>query len=191
MRFYEINKGRILLDGVDIRDIARSSLRKAYTMVLQDTWIFNGTIRDNIAYAKEDATMEEVIEAAKAARLHSYVMTLPEGYDTVINGDGNNISKGQKQLITIARAMLDDSSLLILDEATSNVDTRTEKEIQKAMLSLMKDKTCFVIAHRLSTIENADLILVVDKGNIVEQGTHDSLLASHGVYYNMYSSQFL
>lgn len=190
MRFYEINKGSIYLDGRDIKDIVRSDLRKAFTMVLQDTWIFNGTIRENIAYAKEDAGEEEIIRAAKAARLHSYIMTLPDGYDTVITGDGSNISKGQKQLITIARAMLDDSSLLILDEATSNVDTRTEKEIQKAMLALMKGKTCFVIAHRLSTTENADLILVADKGNIVEQGTHDSLLARKGVYYNMYTSQY-
>ncbi|MBE5937367.1 MAG: ABC transporter ATP-binding protein [Lachnospiraceae bacterium] len=191
MRFYEINKGSIYLDGVNIQDMARKSLRKAYTMVLQDTWIFNGTIRDNIAYAKENATDEEVIAAAKAARLHSYIMTLPKGYDTVINGDGNNISKGQKQLITIARAMLDDSALLILDEATSNVDTRTEKAIQKAMLELMKGKTSFVIAHRLSTIQNADLILVVKDGNIVEQGTHESLLDTKGVYYEMYSSQYM
>lgn len=190
MRFYEINEGSIYLDGTDIKDIMRSSLRKAYTMVLQDTWIFNGTIRDNIAYAREDATMEEVIGAAKAARIHKYIMTLPDGYDTVIDDDGINISKGQKQLITIARAMLDDSNLLILDEATSNVDTRTEIEIQKAMLTLMKGKTCFVIAHRLSTIENADLILVVDKGNIVEKGKHKELLDKKGVYYNMYSSQY-
>ncbi len=190
MRFYEINRGSIYLDGTEIHDIMRQSLRRAFTMVLQDTWIFNGTIRDNIAYAKEDATEEEIIEAAKAARLHKYIMTLPEGYDTVINGDGGNISKGQKQLITIARAMLDDSSLLILDEATSNVDTRTEKEIQKAMLTLMKGKTCFVIAHRLSTIENADLILVVDHGNIVEKGTHRELLDKKGTYYGMYSSQY-
>lgn len=190
MRFYEISRGSIYIDGTDINEIIRSDLRKAYTMVLQDTWIFNGTIRENIAYAKEDATLEEVIEAAKAARLHSYIMTLPDGYDTMITGDGSNISKGQKQLITIARAMLDDSSLLILDEATSNVDTRTEKEIQKAMLTLMKGKTCFVIAHRLSTTENADLILVTDKGNIVEQGTHENLMAKKGVYYNMYTSQY-
>lgn len=190
MRFYDIDSGCIHIDGCDIRKLTRTSLRKQYTMVLQDTWVFNGTISDNIAYAKEDASLDEVIAAAKAARLHSYIMRLPHGYNTVINENGNNISKGQKQLLTIARAMLDDSGMLILDEATSNVDTRTEKKIQKAMLELMRGKTCFVIAHRLSTIRGADCILVVDDGRIVEQGTHEQLLARRGAYYNMYAAQY-
>ena len=159
-------------------------------MVLQDTWVFAGTIRDNIAYAKKDATEEEIINAAKAARLHSYIMTLPKKYDTVIGEDGGNISKGQKQLITIARAMLVNSNMLILDEATSNVDTRTEKAIQKAMFTLMKGKTCFVIAHRLSTVRGADCILVVDNGGISECGTHDELISKKGRYYEMYMSQW-
>ncbi|MBE5927917.1 MAG: ABC transporter ATP-binding protein [Lachnospiraceae bacterium] len=190
MRFYDVDKGRILLDGYDIRDIKRDDLRRAYTMVLQDTWVFAGTIRDNIAYAKKDATEEEIINAAKAARLHSYIMTLPKKYDTVIGEDGGNISKGQKQLITIARAMLVNSNMLILDEATSNVDTRTEKAIQKAMFTLMKGKTCFVIAHRLSTVRGADCILVVDNGGISECGTHDELISKKGRYYEMYMSQW-
>ncbi len=190
MRFYDVNEGAVLVDGTDIRNITRESLRKAYTMVLQDTWVFKGTIRDNIAYAKEDATFEEIKNVAKAVRLHSYIKTLPKGYNTVINEDGDNISKGQKQLLTIARAMLADSNMLILDEATSNVDTRTEKEIQRAMLQLMKGKTCFVIAHRLSTIRNADCILVVNDGQIVEQGTHSELLNKKGTYYKMYMSQY-
>ena len=160
-------------------------------MVLQDTWVFEGTIKDNIAYAKEDASFDEIVAAAKAARIHSYIMSLPQGYDTIISEDGGNISKGQKQLITIARAMLVNSNMLILDEATSNVDTRTEKAIQKAMFELMKGKTCFVIAHRLSTIRNADCILVVDNGTLAESGTHSELIEKKGLYYKMYMSQWL
>lgn len=190
MRFYDVDKGAILLDGKDIRNIKRDSLRRAYVMVLQDTWVFRGTIKENIAYAKEDATDEEIIRAAKAAKLHSYIMSQPNGYDTVITEDGNNISKGQKQLITIARAMLADASMLILDEATSNVDTRTEKDISEAMIALMKGRTCFVIAHRLSTIREADCILVVNNGAIAEKGTHDTLIKEKGLYYNMYISQY-
>ena len=159
-------------------------------MVLQDTWVFNGTILDNIAYGKENAAMEEVVEAAKSAHIHNYIMRLPKGYNTVISEDGGNISKGQKQLITIARAMLYDTSMLILDEATSNVDTATERKVQKAMRSLMAGKTSFIIAHRLSTIRNADNILVVDKGNVVEQGDHDYLMNKKGEYYALYRSQF-
>ena len=180
MRFYDIDEGEILLDGTPIQKLKRADLRKAYAMVLQDTWLFQGTIFENIAYGKEDATMEEVIEAAKAARIHSYIMRLPNGYDTILTDDGTNISKGQKQLITIARAMLLDANMLILDEATSNVDTRTEQKIQEAMRRLMANKTCFVIAHRLSTIQNADEILVVQHGEIVEQGTHKELMGRKG-----------
>ena len=190
MRFYDVDKGSILVDGREIRDYTRESLRKAYAMVLQDTWVFKGTIFENIAYGKEDATMEEVVAAAKAAHIHSFIMRLPQGYQTVISEDGGNISKGQKQLLTIARAMLYHSKMLILDEATSNVDTSTERQIQKAMRELMKDKTCFVIAHRLSTIQHADMILVVDQGDVVEQGTHESLMAKKGFYYKLYAAQF-
>ncbi|MBE5961549.1 MAG: ABC transporter ATP-binding protein [Lachnospiraceae bacterium] len=190
MRFYDVDKGNIYVDETETRQITRKSLRRAYAMVLQDTWVFGGTIFDNIAYGKEDATMEEVVAAAKAARIHSYIKRLPNGYHTILNEDGLNISKGQKQLLTIARAMLLDAKMLILDEATSNVDTRTEIQIQKAMRNLMKDKTCFVIAHRLSTIQNADHILVVQNGDIVEQGTHTTLMQAHGPYYRMYASQF-
>lgn len=190
MRFYDVDKGSILVDGREIRDYTRESLRKAYAMVLQDTWVFKGTIFENIAYGKEDATMEEVVAAAKAAHIHSFIMRLPQGYQTVISEDGGNISKGQKQLLTIARAMLYHSKMLILDEATSNVDTSTERQIQKAMRELMKDKTCFVIAHRLSTIQHADTILVVDQGDVVEQGTHESLMAKKGFYYKLYAAQF-
>ena len=190
MRFYDIDSGAILVDSGDIRGYTRSSLRNAYAMVLQDTWVFNGTIFENIAYGKENATMDEVIAAAKAARIHSFIMQLPEGYQTVISEDGGNISKGQKQMLTIARAMLYDSKMLILDEATSNVDTGTERQIQAAMLQLMKGKTCFVIAHRLSTIRNADRILVVKNGDVVEQGDHSSLMAQKGFYYELYSAQF-
>lgn len=190
MRFYDVDGGRILLDGQDIRHITRKSLRKAYTMVLQDTWLFNGTIFENIAYGKPDATMEEVVRVAKAAHIHGYISRLPEGYDTVLSDNGASISKGQKQLLTIARAMLLDAHMLILDEATSNVDTRTEQRIQDAMRQLMKGKTCFVIAHRLSTIRSADNILVLDQGEVVEQGTHESLMAQKGHYYKLYNAQF-
>jgi len=190
MRFYDVDAGQILVDGEEIRSYTRESLRRAYAMVLQDTWVFRGTIFDNIAYGKENATMVEVVAAAKAARIHSFIMRLPQGYQTIISEDGGNISKGQKQLLTIARAMLYDSKMLILDEATSNVDTSTERQIQKAMRELMQDKTCFVIAHRLSTIQNADVILVLDHGDVVEQGTHESLMAEKGFYYKLYAAQW-
>lgn len=190
MRFYDVQQGHVLVDGEDIRMYTRSSLRSAYAMVLQDTWVFGGTIYENIAYGKQNASMDEVVEAAKAAHIHGFIMQLPEGYNTVISEDGTNISKGQKQLLTIARAMLYDAKMLILDEATSNVDTGTEQEVQKAMRDLMNGKTCFVIAHRLSTIRNADNILVVDHGDVVEQGTHDELMKHKGRYYALYASQF-
>ena len=190
MRFYDVIDGSITVDGKDVRDVTRHSLRRAYAMVLQDTWVFHGTIFENIAYGKDDATMDEVVAAAKAARIHPFIMRLPQGYQTVISEDGGNISKGQKQLLTIARAMLYDAHMLILDEATSNVDTSTEQEVQEAMRRLMRGKTCFVIAHRLSTIQNADLILVLDHGDVVEQGTHASLMAKKGFYYGLYQSQF-
>jgi ATP-binding cassette subfamily B protein len=190
MRFYDVDAGTVYVDGKDIRTLTRDSLRKAYTMVLQDTWLFQGTIYDNIAYGKPDATLEDVVAAAKAARIHGYISRLPEGYNTVLSDNGTSISKGQKQLLTIARAMLLDAHMLILDEATSNVDTRTEQKIQSAMRTLMKNKTCFVIAHRLSTIQSADNILVLDGGQVVEQGTHDSLMSQKGFYYNLYQSQF-
>ena len=190
MRFYDPDAGAIAVDGRDARDYTMDSLRRSYAMVLQDTWVFRGTIFDNIAYGKEGATMEEVVATARAARIHNTILRLPEGYNTVISEDGGNISKGQKQLLTIARAMLYDTSMLILDEATSNVDTNTERQVQQAMRSLMKGKTCFVIAHRLSTIHNADRILVVNHGDVVEQGTHDSLMAAKGFYYRLYASQF-
>lgn len=190
MRFYDVDAGRILVEGKDIRDYTRKSLRGAYAMVLQDTWVFQGTIFENIAYGKEGATMEEVVAAAKAAHIHSFIMRLPQGYETVISEDGGNISKGQKQLLTIARAMLYDAKMLILDEATSNVDTSTERKIQKAMRELMKDKTCFVIAHRLSTIQNADHILVIAHGDVVEQGKHESLMQQKGFYHKLYAAQF-
>lgn len=190
MRFYDVNSGSITIDGNSIYDVTRQSLRSAYTMVLQDTWLFHGTIFDNIAYAKENATMDEVVAAAKAAHIHNYIMRLPDGYNTVLSDNGTSISKGQKQLMTIARAMLLDSHMLILDEATSNVDTRTEMIIQSAMLDLMRNKTCFVIAHRLSTIKNADNILVVRDGSIVESGKHEELLAKRGFYAEIYYSQF-
>ena len=190
MRFYDPDSGVIRIDGQDIRTAARSSVRGAYAMVLQDTWVFHGTIFDNIAYGKENATMEEDVSAAKAARIHPFIMRLPQGYDTVISEDGGNISKGQKQLLTIARAMLYDAPMLILDEATSNVDTATEREIQRAMRELMRQKTCFVIAHRLSTIENADLILVLRDGDVIEQGTHRQLMDQRGFYHQLYAAQF-
>ena len=191
MRFYDVNEGAIYVDGSEIRQVKRDSLRGAYTMVLQDTWLFHGTIFDNIAYGKEGATMEEVVAAAKAARIHSYIEHLPEGYNTVLSDDGVNISKGQRQLITIARAMLSETTMLILDEATSNVDSRTEVKIQKAMNELMEGRTCFIIAHRLSTIQNADLILVLQNGSITEQGSHDELMAQGGFYATLYNSQFV
>ena len=190
MRFYDPGDGIIRVDGEDHRDYTRRSLRRSYAMVLQDTWVFRGTIFDNIAYGKENASMDEVVAAAKAARIHNYILRLPQGYNTVISEDGGNISKGQKQLLTIARAMLYDTNMLILDEATSNVDTNTERQVQKAIRSLMKDKTCFVIAHRLSTIQNADQILVVNDGDVVEQGTHESLMLQKSFYYRLYASQF-
>ena len=190
MRFYDVNDGTIRIDGKDILTLRRDDLRAAYTMVLQETWLFCGTIFDNITYGKENATREEVIAAAKAAKIHSFIEQLPEGYDTVLTDDGVNISKGQKQLITIARAMLADSPILILDEATSNVDSRTEIKIQEAMHSLMENRTCFVIAHRLSTIKNADVILVFRDGNVIEQGNHETLLAAGGFYASLYNSQF-
>lgn len=190
MRFYDTSSGRILVDGKEIRGVTRESLRKAYAMVLQDTWLFHGTIYENLAYGKNGATREEVIEAAKAARIHSFIKHLPQGYDTILNEDGTNVSKGQKQLLTIARAMLLDARMLILDEATSNVDTRTEIRIQQAMRRLMAGKTCFVIAHRLSTIRDADLILVVNSGDVVEQGNHEELMSQKGFYYQLYQAQF-
>ena len=191
MRFYDVNEGAIYVDGSEIRQVKRDSLRRAYTMVLQVTWLFHGTIFENIAYGKEGATMDEVVAAAKAARIHSYIEHLPDGYDTVLSDDGVNISKGQRQLITIARAMLSDTTMLILDEATSNVDSRTEIKIQEAMNRLMEGRTCFVIAHRLSTIQNADLILVLQNGQITEQGNHDELMARGGFYSTLYNSQFV
>ena len=190
MRFYDATTGEIRVDGSEVRDITRSSLRGSYTMVLQDTWLFHGTVFDNIAYGKKDVTREDVERAAKAARIHGYIMSLPDGYDTVLSDNGVNISKGQKQLLTIARAMLLDSPMLILDEATSNVDTQTERSIQDAMLKLMNGRTCFVIAHRLSTIRHADNIIVLSDGRIVEHGRHDELLAKRGAYYTMYHAQF-
>lgn len=190
MRFYDATTGEIRVDGSEVRDITRSSLRGAYTMVLQDTWLFHGTVFENIAYGKKDVTREDVERAATAARIHGYIMSLPDGYDTVLSDNGVNISKGQKQLLTIARAMLLDSPMLILDEATSNVDTQTERSIQDAMLKLMNGRTCFVIAHRLSTIRHADNIIVLSDGRIVEHGRHDELLAKRGAYYTMYHAQF-
>ena len=190
MRFYDVNNGAVLVDGKDIRDMTRSSLRSAYTMVLQDTWLFHGTIFENIAYGKPDATLDDVIRVCKAAHIHSYISKLPNGYETVLSDNGTSISKGQKQLLTIARAMLLDAQMLILDEATSNVDTRTEERIQEAMRKLMKGKTCFVIAHRLSTIRSADNILVMRDGKVIEQGDHDALMAQNGFYKQLYQAQF-
>lgn len=190
MRFYELDGGSISIDGVDIRDMARNDLRRLFGMVLQDTWLFNGTIRDNIAYGREDATEEEILAAARAAHVDHFVRTLPKGYDTELGDEASNISQGQKQLLTIARAFLADPDILILDEATSSVDTRTEVLIQEAMTKLMRGRTSFVIAHRLSTIRNADTILVMDNGRIVEQGNHEELMAARGFYYDLYNSQF-
>jgi ATP-binding cassette subfamily B protein len=190
MRFYELDAGFITLDGVDVASIPRSELRRHLGMVLQDTWLFGGTIRDNIAYGNPDATEEQILEAAKACYVDRFVHNLPDGYDTVINEEGDNISAGQKQLITIARAFLADRSILILDEATSSVDTRTEVQVQVAMNRLRQNRTSFVIAHRLSTIRGADIILVMQNGQIVEQGSHEELLSRDGPYYRLYSSQF-
>lgn len=190
MRFYDPQQGEIRMDGIPALRIKRDDLRRAYTMVLQDTWLFYGTIYENIIYGRENATHEDVYKAAKAAKINSYIESLPEGYDTILSDDGVNISKGQKQLITIARAFLSDAPLLILDEATSNVDSRTEIQIQEAMTELMKNRTCFIIAHRLSTIQNADTILVVKDGNIIEQGSHEKLIRAGGFYSSLYNSQF-
>ena len=190
MRFYELNGGEILIDGKDSRKMSRQDLRHTFGMVLQDTWLFNGTIRDNIAYGKTGATEDEIVNAAKTAHADSFIRTLPDGYDTVLNEEANNISQGQKQLLTIARAVLANPPIMILDEATSSVDTRTEILIQQAMKRLMKGRTSFVIAHRLSTIKDADLILVMDQGRVIEQGTHESLLEAGGFYEDLYDSQF-
>jgi ATP-binding cassette subfamily B protein len=190
MRFYEIDDGAILVDGIDTREMRREDLRKMFGMVLQDTWLFNGTVKENIAYGRENATEEEIVRAAKAARIDHFIRTLPRGYDTVISQDASNISQGERQLLTIARAILADPPIMILDEATSSVDTRTEIQIQQAMRTLMKGRTNFVIAHRLSTIRDADNILVMDNGRIVEQGRHKDLLAKGGFYAELYNSQF-
>ena len=190
MRFYELNSGEITIDGININDFSRHDLRTLYGMVLQDTWLFNGTVADNIAYGKKDATREEIIEAAKQAYAHQFITTMEHGYDTVLNEDATNISQGQKQLLTIARAILKDPKIIILDEATSSVDTRTEEYIQSAMLAMMEGKTSFVIAHRLSTIKSAKVILVMNNGNVIEQGCHDSLMEQQGFYYDLYNSQF-
>ena len=190
MRFYDVNSGEILIDGHNIKDFKRGDLRKMFGMVLQDTWLFGGTVKDNIKYGKPDANEAEVIEAAKAAHVHHFIKTLPKGYNSVLNEESSNISAGQKQLLTIARVILADPKILILDEATSSIDTRTELQIQSAMDNLMKGRTSFIIAHRLSTIKNADLILVMNHGDIVEQGTHEELLAKNGFYADLYNSQF-
>jgi len=191
MRFYELDGGCITVDGIDTRDLTRDDLRRQFGMVLQDTWLFRGTIRENIAYGSPDATEEQIVAAAEAAHVDHFVRTLPDSYDTVIDDDASNVSAGEKQLLTIARAFLADPPILILDEATSSVDTRTEVLIQRAMARLMRGRTTFVIAHRLSTIRDADMILVMDRGHIVEKGTHAELLAQHGFYYDLYRSQFL
>ncbi|MGZ6296415.1 MAG: ABC transporter ATP-binding protein, partial [Candidatus Limnocylindrales bacterium] len=190
MRFYEIDGGRISVDGIDIRELTRDDLRHTFGMVLQDTWLFGGTIRENIAYGAEDATEEQVVAAAQAAHVDHFVRTLTDGYETVIDDDAGNLSQGEKQLLTIARAFLADPQVLILDEATSSVDTRTEVLVQRAMARLMQGRTSFVIAHRLSTIRDADVILVMNHGRIVEQGRHEELLARHGFYAELYESQF-
>ena len=190
MRFYEIDSGEILIDGKSSKEFKRSDLRKIFGMVLQDTWLFSGTVKENIKYGNEQASDSEVIEAAKAAHVHHFIKTLPKGYNSVLNEESSNVSAGQKQLLTIARVILANPKILILDEATSSIDTRTEIQIQSAMDNLMKGRTSFIIAHRLSTIKNADIILVIDHGDIVEQGTHENLLAKGGFYANLYNSQF-
>ena len=190
MRFYDVNAGKITVDGKDIRSVTRDSLRGAFGMVLQDTWLFRGTVRENIAYGVPDATEEEIREAAKAAHAHSFIKRLPNGYDTVLTENGDNISEGQKQLLCIARVMLKRPPMLILDEATSNIDTRTEVRIQKAFAALMEGRTSFIVAHRLSTIQNADVILVMRDGQIIEKGKHEQLLAQNGFYAQLYNSQF-
>src|SRR6476620_912956 len=190
MRFYEIDAGRIAIDGIDSRKMSRDALRSTFGMVLQDTWLFHGTIRENIAYGREDVTEDEIVAAAQAAHVDHFVRTLADGYDTILDDDATSVSQGEKQLLTIARAFLADRRILILDEATSSVDTRTEVLIQRAMNKLMLGRTSFVIAHRLSTIRDAHTILVMDHGRIVEQGTHEALLARHGFYFDLYDSQF-
>ena len=190
MRFYDVNGGSIKVDGHDVRNFNRSNLREMFGMVLQDTWLFSGTIMENIRYGRLDATDEEVIAAAKAAHVHNFIMQQPGGYDMVLDEETSNISQGQKQLLTIARAILADNPVMILDEATSSVDTRTEHRIQRAMDNLMKGRTSFVIAHRLSTIKNADIILVMKDGDIIEQGSHEELMAKKGFYADLYNSQF-
>lgn len=190
MRFYDVNSGEINIDGHNIKDFKRGELRKMFGMVLQDTWLFGGTVKENIKYGNEKATDGEVIEAAKAAHVHHFIKTLSKGYNSVLNEESSNVSAGQKQLLTIARVILANPKILILDEATSSIDTRTEIQIQKAMDNLMKGRTSFIIAHRLSTIKNADLILVMNHGDIIEQGTHEELLAKNGFYADLYNSQF-
>ena len=191
MRFYDVNSGAILVDGHNVKEFNRSELREIFGMVLQDTWLFKGTIMENIRYGRLDATDAEVIAAAKAAHAHRFIQTLPGGYQMELNEDASNVSQGQKQLLTIARAILADNKIMILDEATSSVDTRTEQQIQKAMNHLMEGRTSFVIAHRLSTIRDADLILVMKDGDIIEQGNHEELLAKNGFYAELYNSQFV
>ena len=190
LRFYEIDDGRILIDGIDIKEMKRKDLRGLFGMVLQTPWLFNGTIKENIAYGSENATDEEIIRAAKAAYADAFIQKLPDGYDTVINEEASNISEGQKQMLTIARAFLSDPAVLLLDEATSNVDTLTEVCIKESMAKLMKGRTSFVIAHRLSTVKNSDLILVLNKGKIIEQGNHAELMEADGFYAMLYNSQF-
>ena len=190
MRFYDVDSGQIVVSGYPITEVTRNSLRKQYGMVLQETWLFSASIRDNIAYGKLDATDAEIRRVAKLAGVDHFIQTMPEGYNTIINENGDNLSQGQKQLICIARLMLAKPQMLILDEATSNIDTRTELAIQQAFDNMMKNKTSFVVAHRLSTIVGSDIILVMNKGNIIEQGSHKQLLNKKGFYYNLYNSQF-
>ena len=190
MRFYDPDSGKIEVEGKDISEVTRKSLRLSYGMMLQDTWLKKGTVRENIAYGKPDATDEEVVEAAKAAHVHNFITHLENGYDTILDDDGGNISQGQKQLLCIARVMLTHPPMLILDEATSSIDTRTELKIQQAFEKLMQNKTSFIVAHRLSTIKNADVILVMNKGNVIEKGTHEQLIEKGGFYFNLYNSQF-